>query len=115
MVNRDDLLASIGKRQGYLEALGVRFVRVVPLGETPLSEHYLLVKTHGVMRLEQPPGEPVDLVHGAAYILYVKDGLPKIVFALSHDDPLKMAQEQGLLAAPSQVVCRTGKSFSTND
>ena len=104
VVSKGEFLASIGKRQEYLEALGFRFVKVVPLEEIPLSEHYLLVKTHGVMRLEKPPGEPVDLVHDAAYVLYVKDGPPKIVFALSHDDPLMMAQEQGLLAAPSQVV-----------
>ena len=104
VVSRSDFLASLGERQSYLEALGFRFVKVVPLEEIPLGEHYLLVKTHGVMRLEKPPDEPIDLVHNAAYILYVKDGLPKIVFALSHDDPLMMAQEQGLPAAPSQVV-----------
>lgn len=97
VVNKRDFLASIGERQAYLEALGFRFVRVVPLEEVPLSEHYLLVKTHGVMRLERTPGGPVDLVHDAAYILFVKNGPPKIVFALSHDDPRKMAQ--GLLAA----------------
>ncbi len=101
VVCKADFLASIGERQDYLETLGFRFVKVVPLEEIPLSEHYLLVKTHGVMRLEKPPDEPIDLVHNAAYILYVKDGLPKIVFALSHDDPLSMAQEQGLLAAQS--------------
>ena len=101
VISRSEFLASIGERQEYLETLGFRFVKVVPLEEIPLSEHYLLVKTHGVMRLEKPPGEPVDLVHDAAYVLYVKDGLPKIVFALSHDDPLTMAQKQGLLAAQS--------------
>ena len=113
MVNKDDFLATIGERQEYLEALGFRFVKVVPLEEIPLSEHYLLVKTHGVMRLEKSPGEPIDLVHDAAYVLYVKDGSPKIVFALSHDDPLRMAQEQGLLAAPSQVVVSEKASART--
>lgn len=101
VVNKSDFLASIGERQSYLETLGFRFVKVVPLEEIPLSEHYLLIKTHGVMRLEKPPDEPIDLVHNAAYVLFVGDGLPKIVFALSHNDPLKMAQEQGRLAAQS--------------
>lgn len=103
VVSKDDFLASVGERQARLEALGFRFVKVAPLEETPLGEHYLLVKTHGVVQFEPSPGRLVDLVHHAAYVLYVGDGSPKIVFALSHD-PLKMAQEQGLLAAPSQVA-----------
>ncbi len=101
VVRKDDFLTGIGKRQAYLETLGFRFVKLVPLEEIPLSEHYLLVKTHGVMRLEKSPDETIDLVHDAAYVLYIKDSLPKIVFALSHDDPLSMAQAQGLLAAQS--------------
>lgn len=103
IVNKSDFLASTKERRCYLEALGFRFVKVVPLEEIPLSEHYLLVKTHGVMRLEKSPGEPINLVHDAAYILYVDNGSLKIVFALNHADPLKMAQEQGLLAAQSQT------------
>ena len=103
VVNKSDFLASTGERQEYLEALGFRFVKVVPLEEIPLSEHYLLIKTHGVMRLEKPPNESIDLVHDAAYVLYVGDGLPKIVFALSHNDPSRMVQERGLRAAQSQT------------
>ena len=113
VVHKNDFLATIGERQEYLEALGFRFVKIVPLEEIPLSEYYLLVKTHGVMRLEKPPDEPIDLVHDAAYVLYVKDGSPKIVFALSHDDPLMMAQEQGLFAAPSQVIVSEKASART--
>lgn len=101
VVRKGDFLTTIGERQDYLETLGFRFAKVVPLEEIPLSEHDLLVKTHGVMRLEKSPDEPIDLVHDAAYVLFVKDGLPKIVFALRHDDPLSMAQGQGLLAAQS--------------
>ena len=113
VVSRSDFLASLGERQSYLEALGFRFVKVVPLEEIPLGEHYLLVKTHGVMRLEKSPDEPVNLVHNTAYVLYIKDGSPKIVFALSHDNPLMMAQEQGLLAAPSQVAVSEKASART--
>jgi hypothetical protein len=47
------------------------------------------------MRLEETPGQCVDLVHDSAYVLFVKDGLVKYVFTLSHEDPKKMAQELG--------------------
>ena len=67
--------------------------------EIPLGDHYTMVKTHGTMRLEKIPGQPIDLVHDAVYILFIKDGSPTIVFTLTHEDPMKMAQEQGLLPA----------------
>ena len=101
VVGKDNFLASIGEGQNYLETLGFRSVRVVPLEEIPPSKHYLFIKTRGVMRLERSPDEPIDIVHDAAYVLYVNGGPTRIVFALSYDDPLKMAQEQGLLAAQS--------------
>src|SRR5437870_154057 len=46
------------------------------------------------MRLEKTPGQPIDLAHDAIYILFIKDGKPQIVFVLSHEDPMKMAQDQ---------------------
>ena len=96
VLKKDDFLAGIKERQEYLHTLGFRFVKVVPLEETPLGDRYLMVKTHGIMRLEEIPGQPVDLVHDSAYILFIDDGAPRIVFALGHEDPQKMLQEQGV-------------------
>jgi hypothetical protein len=53
-----------------------------------------MVKTKGTMRLEKIKDQPIDLIHDASYILFIKDGTPQIVFALSHEDPMKMVQDQ---------------------
>jgi hypothetical protein len=94
MISKEDYLAGVAKSQEYLQSLGFQFVKAVPVEEIPLSEHYTMVKTKGTMRLEKIPGQPIDLAHDATYILFIKDSRPQIVFALSHEDPMKMAQEQ---------------------
>ncbi|HZR40397.1 MAG TPA: hypothetical protein VFB12_09800 [Ktedonobacteraceae bacterium] len=93
-ISKEDYLAGVAKSQEYLQSLGFQFVKAVPVEEISLSEHYTMVKTKGTMRLEKTPGQPIDLAHDATYILFIKDGRPQIVFALSHEDPMKMAQEQ---------------------
>jgi hypothetical protein len=100
-LKKDDYLAGIIEAQTYLLSLGFQFLTTVPFEEIPLGDHYTMVKTHGTMRLEKIPGQPIDLVHDAVYILFIKDGSPTIVFTLTHEDPMKMAQEQGLLPANS--------------
>jgi hypothetical protein len=94
VISKADYLAGIVQSQEYLQSLGFQFVKVVPVEEIPLSAHYTLVKTKGTMRLEKTAGQPIDLAHDAAYILFINDGKPQIVFVLSHEDPMKMAHDQ---------------------
>lgn len=98
-LKKADYLAQIPEQRPYLQSLGFQFVRTIPLEEVPLGNHYMMVKTHGVMRLEKVPGQPIDLVHDTVYILFTKNDSPKIVFTVTHEDPMKMAQDQGLLPA----------------
>lgn len=94
IVSKEDYLAGTEKSQEYLHYLGFQFVKTTPVEEIPLNPYYTMVKTKGTMRLEKIPGQPVDLIHDTIYILYMKDEKPKMVFTLSHEDPMKMAQEQ---------------------
>ncbi|GHO46133.1 hypothetical protein [Ktedonospora formicarum] len=94
LLTKEEYLAGTAQSQEYLQSLGFKFVTVVPTEEVPLTDRYTMVKTKGTMRLEKVPGQPIDLAHDATYILYIKDGKPQIVFALSHEDPMKMAQDQ---------------------
>src|SRR5687768_17330688 len=94
MLSKEDYVTGLSKSQEYLHTLGFRYIKVVPTEEIPLSERYIMVKTKGIMRLEKKPGQPIDLAHDASYILFLADNKPQIVFALSHDDPMKMAQDQ---------------------
>ncbi len=93
VVKKEDYLAGTAKSQADLHALGFQFVKTVPVEEIPLNPHYTMVKTHGTMRLEKIPGQPIDLVHDTVYILYIAEDSPRIVFTLTHEDPKQMAQE----------------------
>ena len=99
-LKKDDYLAGVVESQAYLSSLGFQFVKVVPIEEIALSECYMLVKTQGIMRLEKESGESIDLVHNPSYILFTKEDSIRIVFSLSHEDPMKMAQDQGFLPSP---------------
>jgi hypothetical protein len=96
ILSKPDWLAGVTERQDYLANIGFTSVTVVPVEEIPLGEHYTLVKANGVMRLEKTPGHVVNLVHNNAYILYHDDTTMRVAFSLSHDDLMKMMQDQGL-------------------
>jgi hypothetical protein len=101
VLTKDDYIAGIPEQQAYLRSLGFQFLTIAVLEEIPLDDRYTMVKTHGTMRLEKILGQPIDLVHDAAYILFTKDGSPQIAFTLTHEVPMQMAQEQGLFPANS--------------
>ena len=94
-LKKDEFLAGTAERKAYLDTLGFKSVTVVPIEEIALAGRYTMVRTHGVMRLEKPIGEAIDLVHDSIYVLYVGDDSPRIVFTLSHDDPRQMIEDQG--------------------
>jgi hypothetical protein len=95
-LEKGEFLAGINERKDYLDAMGFVSVNVYPYEEVPLNETYTLVKTRGRMAIKKQDGEVVELVHDASYILFLKEDGPKMVFALSHEDPMKMMQDQGL-------------------
>jgi len=97
VVKKDDFLTGIAKRQAFFHSIGFQSVKIVPLDETPLAPHYVMVKAHAQMRFEKPPDQFVDLESDSVYILFIKEDSPKIVFNLTHEDLLKIMQEHGLL------------------
>jgi hypothetical protein len=96
VVKKDDLLAGITKRQALFHSLGLQFVKIVPLEETCLDTHYVMVKAHTSMRFEKTSAQPIDMSNDSIYILFIQDDSPQIVFNLTHEDVLKMMQEHGL-------------------
>jgi hypothetical protein len=96
VVTREDFLAGVAKRQAFLHALGFQFVTIVPVAETRLDEHYVLVTTHAEMRFEQQPGHPIDLKYDGTYIVFIKGDAPRVVFSLTHEDLVKLMQAHGL-------------------
>jgi hypothetical protein len=97
VVKKDDFRAGIAKRQAFFHSVGFQFVKVIPLDETPLDSHYMMVKVRTQMRFEKTPGQPIEMNNDSVYILFIKDDSPKIVFNLTHEDLMKIMQEHGLL------------------
>jgi hypothetical protein len=97
VAKKDDFLAGIAKRQAFFHSIGFQFVKIVPLEETWLDTHYVMVKAHTSMRFEKTLAQPIDLDNDSTYILFIKDDSPKIVFNLTHEDLMKIMQEHGLL------------------
>jgi len=99
VVKKEDFLAGIAKRQAFFHSLGFQFVKIVPLEETRLDDHYMMVKVQSHMRFEKNPGHPIDLKDASTNILFIKDDAPRIVFYTTHENLMKMMQERGLLPA----------------
>ena len=99
VVKKDDFLAGISQRQAFFQSIGFQFVKIVPLDETRLDDHYTMVKAHTHMRFEKNPGQPIDLTDCSTYILFLKDDSPRIVFYTTHENLMKILQERGLLPA----------------
>ena len=97
VVKKDDFIAGISKRQEIFQSIGFQFVKILSLDETPLDDHYVMVKALVHMRFEKIPGQPVDLKDHSTYILFVGDISPKIVFYLTHENLMKIMQDKGLL------------------
>jgi hypothetical protein len=97
VVQKGDFIAGIAKRQAFFQSAGFQFVKMEPLEETRLSDHYVMTKVHVQMRFEKNPGQPIDLKDYSTYILFIKDDSPQIVFYLTHKDLVKHMQEAGLV------------------
>lgn len=97
VAKKDDFLAGIAKRQAFFHSIGFQFVKIVPLEETWLDTHYVMVKAHTSMRFEKTSTQSIDLHNDSTYILFIKDNSPQIVFNLTHEDLLKIMQEHDLL------------------
>src|SRR5215469_12208097 len=90
VVKKDDFLAGISKRQAFFLSIGFQFVKIAPLKEMRLDDHYVMVKAHVQMRFEKNQGRPIDLIDDSTYILFVKDDSPRIVFSTTHEDLMKI-------------------------
>jgi hypothetical protein len=91
-VKKEDYLSGTKESGEYLKSLGYKSFTLTPVNENPLKDNYVLVEVLGKARVEKPSGEFFDLVHDSFYVLNVKNDAMKLVFTITHDDPM---QDQG--------------------
>ena len=108
VAKKDDFLAGIAQRQAFFHSLGFQFVKIRPLVETRVDDHYTMVKVHSQMRFEKNAGQPIDLKDVATYILFMQDDTPKIVFYTTHENLMTLLQESGLLPSKNHSLDNSG-------
>src|SRR5580765_3726525 len=92
-------LAGLPKGQALFKSVGHTSTTLVSLDETRLDEYYAMARARFVWRFERTPAPPIDVDVGSTFILYIRDGVAKIVFQHEHEDFLQALRALGVLPA----------------
>jgi hypothetical protein len=92
-------LAGLPKGQALFKSVGHTSTTLVSLEETRLDEYYAMAHARFVWRFEKAPAPPNDADVDSTFILYIRDGVAKIVFQHEHEDFLQALRARGVLAA----------------
>jgi hypothetical protein len=92
-------LAGLPKGQALFKSVGHTSTTLVSLEETRLDEYYAMAHARFVWRFEKAPAPPIDVDVDSTFILYIRDGVAKIVFQHEHEDFLQALRARGVLAA----------------
>ena len=96
VAEKPTMLAGVSKGQELIKALGHTTTKLVALDETKLDEHYAMVRARFVWRFEKA-SVSIDVDLDSTFILYVKDGVPRIVFQHEHEDFQQALRTRGVL------------------
>ena len=84
---------------GVLKTVGHTSTRLAALDETRVDERYVMVRAQFVWRFEKTAAPPIDVQVDSTFILYFKDGVPRIVFQHEHDDFWQALRTRAVLPA----------------
>ena len=99
VVEKQAILAGFTKALELLKTVGHRSTKVASLDETRVDEHYAMVRAQFVWRFDKAAAPPIDVKVDSTFILYLKDGVPKIVFQHEHEDFWQALRTRGVLPA----------------
>ena len=99
VVERQALAAGFPRALEFMKTVGHRLTRLASLSETQVDEHYAMVRAQFVWRFEKTAALPIDVTVDSTFILYLKDGVPKIVFHHEHEDFWQALRTRGVLPA----------------
>jgi ketosteroid isomerase-like protein len=87
------------KAMELLKTVGHTSTKLASVNETRMDEHYAMVRAQFVWRFEKAAAPPTDVNVDSTFILYTKDGVPKIVFQHEHEDFWQALRTRGILPA----------------
>ena len=99
VAEKQAVLAGLPKGQALFKSVGHTSTTLVSLDETRLSEYYAMARARFVWRFERAKAPPIDVDVGSTFILYIGDGVAKIVFQHEHEDFLQALRAMGVLPA----------------
>jgi len=98
-VQASDLKAALPKRKQLFQAMGCKATRLMSLDETPLDDHYVMVRTSWRWEFDRPDRPEITLQ--STFIVRKSDETLKIVFYLTHEDVMSVLRKHGLLPPAS--------------
>jgi ketosteroid isomerase-like protein len=101
VAEKQALLEGFPKALELLKTVGHTSTKVASLDETRVDEHYAMVRAQFVWRFEKATEPPIDVAVDSTFILYLKDGVRKIVFHHELEDFWQVLRARGVL--PLQV------------
>lgn len=95
-IKKEDFLAVLPKRKGFMEKIGQKKTEIVDLQETVISGNYTQVRVTWKMTYQKGEKTLEDLVY-ATYILHKYNDTFRIVAQFDHQDLMRRVRELGLL------------------
>jgi ketosteroid isomerase-like protein len=99
VAEKQAVLAGFPKALELLKTVGHTSTRLASLHETRVDDRYAMVRAQFVWRFEKASALPIDVEVDSTFILYLKDGVPKIVFQHEHEDFWQALRTRGVLPA----------------
>ena len=96
---RQAILEGFPKALELLKGVGHTSTNLASLNETKVDERYAMVRAQFVWRFEKAAAPPIDVEVDSTFILYLKDGVPKIVFHQEREDLWQVLRTRGVLPA----------------
>ena len=97
VVEKQAMLAGFSKALELLKTVGHTSTQVASLDETRVDERYAMVRAQFVWRFEKAAAPPIDVEVDSTFILYLKDGVRKIVFHDEREDFWQVLRTRGVL------------------
>jgi hypothetical protein len=95
------VLAAFPKGQEFLKSLGHQSTEVLALDETKMDDHYVLVRAVFAWQFQRVPAARIDVKVDSTFILYLDQGVPKIVFQHEREDFREALRASGVLPTQS--------------
>jgi hypothetical protein len=97
VIEKGKFIPALPKRREFLTSIGHQSTKVLSLEETPIDDHYIMVKAHFLMHFKKTSGQITEANVDSTYILFMKGELPKIVMHIEHEDVQQVMKNRGLL------------------